>query len=109
MFAVIEMGGKQYRVHKGEYLNVDRVAEAEGATLAPRVLLAGDGDRTVAGADLAQVSVTARVDEHLLGPKVRVGFYRPKQHSKKTRGHRSRLTKITIEDIALGSAKGGSR
>jgi large subunit ribosomal protein L21 len=102
MYAVIAVGGKQYRVEQGEYLNVDRVAHDEGATFSPTVLLAGDGDRTLVGADdLAGVSVTAHVDEHLLGPKVRVFQYRPKKSSKKQRGHRSRLTKITISEIAL--------
>ena len=111
MFAVIELGGKQYRVRKGEWLTVDRVHEAEGATFSPTVLFAQDGDRALIGAEqLAGVAVTARVDAHLLGPKVRVFTYRPKVGTKKMRGHRSRLTKVTIEDIALprrGSGEGG--
>jgi large subunit ribosomal protein L21 len=112
MFAVIVMGGKQYRVRKGEYLTVDRVHHPEGATFAPTVLFAQDGDTSLLDADaLAGVSVRARVDEHLLGKKVRVFTYKPKVGTKKQRGHRSRLTRITIEDIALERAgkrgKGG--
>jgi large subunit ribosomal protein L21 len=108
MFAVILTGGKQYRVRKGEYLTVDRLAHPEGSTFAPTVLFAQDGDRSVlSAADLAGVAVRARVDEHLLGPKVRVFTYKPKVGTKKQRGHRSRLSRITIEDIALGSDSRG--
>ena len=46
-------------------------------------------------------TVTARVDEHLLGPKVKVFRYSPKKDSKKLKGHRSRLSKVTISDIAI--------
>jgi len=51
--------------------------------------------------ELAQVAVTATVDAHLLGPKIRVFTYRAKHSSKKMRGHRSRLSKVTITEIAL--------
>ena len=106
MFAVISLGGKQYRVRKGEYLTVDRLAHEAGSTFSPVVLLATSGeDVVIDAADLAKVTVTARVDEHLLGPKIRVFQYKPKKSSKKARGHRSRLSRITIEEIAIGTAK----
>ncbi len=105
MFAVISLGGKQYRVHKGEYLTVDRLAHEPGSTFSPTVLLAASGEDVLIDADaLAKVTVTARVDEHLLGTKIRVFQYKPKKSTKKARGHRSRLSRITIEDIAVGSA-----
>ena len=69
------------------------------------MLLATSGDDvSIDAADLAKVTVTARVDEHLLGPKIRVFQYKPKKSTKKARGHRSRLSRITIEDIAVGTA-----
>jgi large subunit ribosomal protein L21 len=106
VFAVISLGGKQYRVRKGEYLTVDRLAHEAGSTFSPVVLLATSGDDvSIDAADLAKVTVTARVDEHLLGPKIRVFQYKPKKSSKKARGHRSRLSRITIEDIAVGSGQ----
>jgi large subunit ribosomal protein L21 len=106
VFAVISLGGKQYRVRKGEYLTVDRLAHEAGSTFAPVVLLATSGDDvSIDSADLAKVTVTARVDEHLLGPKIRVFQYKPKKSTKKARGHRSRLSRITIEEIAIGTAK----
>jgi large subunit ribosomal protein L21 len=104
VFAVISLGGKQYRVHKGEYLTVDRLAHEPGATFSPPVLLATSGEDVLIDADaLAKVTVTARVDEHMLGTKIRVFQYKPKKSTKKARGHRSRLSRITIEDIAVGS------
>jgi large subunit ribosomal protein L21 len=105
VFAVISLGGKQYRVHKGEYLTVDRLAHEPGSTFSPTVLLATSGEDVLIDSDaLAKVTVTARVDEHMLGTKIRVFQYKPKKSSKKARGHRSRLSRITIEDIAVGSA-----
>jgi large subunit ribosomal protein L21 len=104
VFAVISLGGKQYRVHKGEYLTVDRLAHEPGSTFSPPVLLASsDADVLIDADALAKVTVTARVDEHLLGPKIRVFQYKPKKSTKKARGHRSRLSRITIQDIAVGS------
>jgi len=109
MYAVIELGGKQYRVSKGEYLTVDRLHHEPGATFTPIVLFAADGDSAIMDPkDLAKVKVTARIDEHLLGKKIRVFTYKPKHHSKKMHGHRSRLTKITIQDIAV-TARRASR
>jgi len=106
VFAVISLGGKQYRVHKGEYLTVDRLAHEPGSTFSPTVLLATSGEDVLIDADaLAKVTVTARVDEHMLGTKIRVFQYKPKKSSKKARGHRSRLSRITIEDIAVGAPK----
>jgi large subunit ribosomal protein L21 len=102
MYAVIDLGGKQYRVRKGEYLTVDRLHHDAGSTFSPQVVFAADGDTAILDPkELAKVKVTARIDEHLLGPKVRVFTYSPKKSSKKMRGHRSRLSKITIEDIAV--------
>jgi large subunit ribosomal protein L21 len=104
VFAVISLGGKQYRVRKGEYLTVDRLAHEPGSTFSPPVLLATSGDDVlIDSAALAKVTVTARVDEHLLGTKIRVFQYKPKKSTKKARGHRSRLSRITIEDIAVGA------
>jgi large subunit ribosomal protein L21 len=105
VFAVISLGGKQYRVRKGEYLTVDRLAHEPGSTFSPTVLLATSGDDVLIDAEaLAKVTVTAHVDEHLLGEKIRVFQYKPKKSSKKARGHRSRLSRITIQEIAVGTA-----
>jgi large subunit ribosomal protein L21 len=99
-YAIISLGGKQYRVSEGERLLVDRLRVDEGATVEPRVLLVG-GEGTP---DLApSITVTARVVGHELGEKIRIGKYRRRTGYKKHTGHRSRLTRIEIESI--GAAK----
>jgi large subunit ribosomal protein L21 len=99
-YAIISLGGKQYRVQEGERLLVDRLREDEGATLQPRVLLVGGNGAP----DLApSTTVTARVVGHELGQKIRIGKYRRRTGYKKHTGHRSRLTRIEIESI--GGAK----
>ena len=106
MFAVIALGGKQYRVTKGERLVVDRLAVDEGGTITPDVVLASDGTKTLATeADVKAVKVSARVKEHTLGKKISVRTYRPKKSSSRHIGHRSRLSVIEIESIAFGGAK----
>ena len=105
-YAIISLGGKQYRVREGERLLVDRLRADEGATVEPRVLLVG-GDGTP---DLApSTTVTARVVGHELGEKIRIGKYRRRTGYKKHTGHRSRLTRIEIESIgAAQRSKAGS-
>ncbi len=99
-YAIISLGGKQYRVQEGERLLVDRLRADEGATVEPRVLLVG-GD---GAPDLApSATVTARVVGHELGKKIRIGKYRRRTGYKKHTGHRSKLTRIEIESI--GAAK----
>jgi large subunit ribosomal protein L21 len=95
-YAIISLGGKQYRVQEGERLLVDRLREDEGATLEPRVLLVGGNGAP----DLApSTTVTARVVGHELGKKIRIGKYRRRTGYKKHAGHRSKLTRIEIESI----------
>ena len=99
-YAIISLGGKQYRVSEGERLLVDRLRADEGATLEPRVLLVGGNGAP----DLSpSTTVTARVVGHELGKKIRIGKYRRRTGYKKHTGHRSRLTRIEIESI--GAAK----
>src|SRR5262245_3764110 len=95
-YAIISLGGKQYRVQEGERLLVDRLRVDEGKTLEPRVLLVGGNGAP----DLApSATVTARVVAHELGEKIRIGKYKRRTGYKKHIGHRSRLTRIEIESI----------
>jgi large subunit ribosomal protein L21 len=100
-YAIISLGGKQYRVREGERLVVDRLPHDEGKTFHPQLLLVG-GDGTP---DLAPtgVNVTARVVRHVLGEKIRIGKYRPKSGYRRHTGYRSRLSQIEIE--AIGAKK----
>jgi len=109
-YAIIEMGGKQYRVEEGDSVLVDRVGEDEGAKVSPRALLYTDGkDAVMDGADLGKVKVEAVVTEHLKGPKIRISTYRPKKRNKRTMGHRSLLSRLEIKKISGPSAAKAKR
>jgi large subunit ribosomal protein L21 len=99
-YAIISLGGKQYRVQPGERLLVDRLKTEAGKTFQPAVLMIGGDGKANFG---SKTAVTARVVEHTLGDKIRIGKYRPKNGYKKHTGFRASLTRIEIE--AIGSAK----
>jgi large subunit ribosomal protein L21 len=103
-YAIISVGGKQYRVREGERLLVDRLAHGEGKTFQPAVLLVGgNGETKISPTD---VTVTARVVANTLGEKIRIGKYKPKSGYKKHTGFRASLSQIEIESI--GGAKRSS-
>jgi len=105
-YAIITVGGKQYRVQEGERLLVDRLKSDEGSTFNPRVLLVGGDGNT----DLSpSTTVTARVVSHELGEKVRVGKYKRRTGYKRHTGHRSSLTQIEIESIGGGAKKAAAK
>src|SRR6186997_1378869 len=100
-YAIISLGGKQYRVREGERLLVDRLPTEEGKTFHPEVLmLGGDGAFELA----PKTQVTARVVGSPLGEKIRIGKYRPKSGYRRHTGFRAKLTQIEIESIG-GAAK----
>ncbi|MEA2398803.1 MAG: large subunit ribosomal protein [Thermoleophilaceae bacterium] len=108
MYAIVKVGGKQYRVEKGDSLVVDRLREDEGAKVALQPLLfAGDGkDKTVFERDeLAKIKVEAVVTGHERGKKIHVLKFKPKRGYKRRSGHRSELTRLEIKDIKLLSRK----
>ena len=108
MYAIVKVGGKQYRVEKGDSLLVDRMPDDEGAKVALQPLLfkGDDKDEAVfAGADLDKVKVEAVVKGHERGPKIHVLKFKPKRGYKRRMGHRSDLTRIEIGDIKLLSRK----
>ena len=90
-YAIIRLGGKQYRVREGEYLVVDRVKFDEGATFNPDVLLGDSG-----------VTVTAKVLAHERGPKIRIGKYRKRTGYKRHNGFRAATSRV---EISLGGAR----
>ena len=100
-YAIISLGGKQYRVREGERLLVDRLKTDEGKTFNPDVLfLGGDGDGTLS----PQTRVTVKVVGHVLGDKIRIGKRRPKSGYRKQTGFRASLSQIEIQSIG-GTAK----
>ena len=97
-YAIISVGGKQYRVQEGQRLLVDRLAHGEGNTFTPTVLLVGGGE---GGTQIApqDVTVTVRVVKDVKGEKIRIGKYRPKNGYRKHTGFRASLSQIEIESI----------
>jgi large subunit ribosomal protein L21 len=105
-YAIITLGGKQYRVREGERLLVDQLKTDEGKTFEPRVLLIGGDGKT----DLSPTTtVTARVVGHQLGEKIRIGKYKKRTGYRKHNGYRSRLTQIEIESIGAGTRKAAAK
>jgi large subunit ribosomal protein L21 len=100
-YAIIKVAGKQYRVHEGERLLVDRLHEEEGSTFSPAVLLVG-GDGTPALEP--NVKVTARIVGSVKGPKIRIGKYKKRTGYRRHTGFRAALTQIQIESIGTGKA-----
>ena len=95
-YAIIRVAGKQYRVREGEHLLVDRLAEDDGATFSPAVLLVGgDGEPELA----PNVDVVARVLGQVKGPKIRIGKYKKRTGYRRRTGFRASLTQIQIESI----------
>ena len=102
-YAIISVGGKQYRVREGERLLVDRLALDDGASFTPTVLLAGgSGDPQISPTD---VVVTATVLSQEKGPKIRIGKYKKRTGYKRHTGFRSSLTRIQIESIGGAGGK----
>lgn len=98
-YAVIAVGGKQYRVREGERLLVDRLPYDEGKTFHPDLLLiGGDGDLKLGGG-LKGAQVTAKVSAHVLGEKVIVGKHRRRTGYRRRNGFRARLSQIEIQTI----------
>lgn len=101
-YAIVRVGGKQYRVQEGERLLVDRLAVDESKTFHPEVLfLGGNGQAELAPKG---VEVTAKVLKHTLGEKIKIGKYRPKSGYKRHTGFRAKLSQIEIEAIGKKAA-----
>jgi large subunit ribosomal protein L21 len=106
-YAIVKTGGKQYRVQEGQYLLVERLPDADGATVELQPLLLVDGAEVIDGDDLAKVKVQARILAHERGPKLRIVKFKPKRGYKRRNGHRQELTRIEV--TSLGRASGGRR
>lgn len=110
MFAVLKTGGKQYKVQAGDILRVEKLAADAGETVQFNEVLMLGGDNTVVGAPLvADAGVQAEVIDQIKGDKVIKFVKRRRKHSsKRTVGHRQKLTLVKITDIlASGADKSG--
>ncbi|HMI81959.1 MAG TPA: 50S ribosomal protein L21 [Solirubrobacterales bacterium] len=104
-YAVVETGGKQYKVEEGTSLLVDRLDAKEGDKVALRPVLFRGDDVIAGGKDLEKVKVEAKVAEHLRGPKVKVFKYKAKKGYRRRAGHRSELTRLEVTALKGGATK----
>ena len=100
-YAVIETGGKQYRVSEGDTITVERLGNEAGSEITiDRVLMIGGNGATKIGTPVVDgASVTATIDEHKRGEKIVVFKYKAKKRYRRKTGHRQELTRLTITGI----------
>ncbi len=96
-YAIVKLGGKQYRVQEGEQLVVDRLAVEESKTFHPEVLLVGGDGK----AELSPkgIQVTAKVVGHELGKKIVIGKHRRRTGYRRRNGFRAHLSRVEIQTI----------
>lgn len=103
MYAVVETGGKQYRVAVGDRLKVEKIAAEQGASVAlERVLMVADGADLAVGSPVLDTPVTATVVAHGKSPKIKVFKMKRRKNYRRTQGHRQDYTEIEI--TAIGGA-----
>lgn len=103
MYAIVETGGKQYRVTPGDVLKVELLEAQAGEkiSLDKVLLVADDSGITVGEPSISGASVEATVMEHGKSPKVLVFKYKSKKNYRRLRGHRQHYTEIQINSINL--------
>lgn len=101
MYAIIENGGKQYRVSEGDVVKVEKLNAEVGAEVSFNVVMISDGDAIKVGADVANAKVTATVEKQDKYKKIIVFKYKAKKNERKKQGHRQPFTAVKIEKISL--------
>lgn len=101
-YAVVETGGKQYRVSVGDHITVERLADEAGSeiTLDRVLMLGGDGSTRIGTPVVEGAEVSATIDEHKRGEKIVVFKYKAKKGYRRKMGHRQELTRLTITGIS---------
>lgn len=99
MFAVIRVGGNQYRVSPGDNITVSHLQGQIGDMVQCEALLVAEGENVKLAADAKAVPVSAKIVEQGQGEKIHVRRFRAKSRFRKHVGFRAQLTKITIETI----------
>jgi large subunit ribosomal protein L21 len=95
MFAVLKVGGKQYRAGRDEELVVDYLAGEVGDSVELPVSFTADGDEV----DLSGGTARVEILEHLKGEKIHIYKYKPKKNSRKKTGHRQARTRIKVVEV----------
>jgi large subunit ribosomal protein L21 len=100
-YAIISLGGKQYRVSEGDRLLVDRLPTGQGKTFHPDVLFTGGNGKPNLS---PRIQVTAKVVGSPLGEKIRIGKYKAKKGYRRHTGFRAKLSEIEIQSIGARSS-----
>lgn len=108
MFAILETGGKQYKVAEGDILEVEllpaELVKKDTATLATVLLIQGEKGVLIGDPYVKNAKVKAKVLAEVKDEKIRIVKYKPKKGYKKTQGHRQKLQRIQIEKIEVKAA-----
>ncbi len=101
MYAIIAAGGKQYKVTKGEVLQIEKLDDAVGSAVEfDKVLMISDGEKTEIGAPyLTGATVVGEISDHGRGDKINIIKFRRRKHYMRRQGHRQYFTAVKITDI----------
>ena len=107
-YAIVELGGRQWRVEPGTRLDINRINAEVGSTHAgEQVLVVRDGEKLQIGQPFVSgAKVICEVLEHRKGPKEITYRYRRRESWRKTVGHRQPLTSMVVKEIQIGNKKG---
>ncbi|MEM7483073.1 MAG: 50S ribosomal protein L21 [Acidobacteriota bacterium] len=101
MYALIEAGGKQYRVEPGDVIDIEMMAEVEDSVSFDRVLMVSDGSDVTVGTPVVDGAVVkASVVDQVRGPKIRVFKMKRRKGYRRTNGHRQNYLRVRIDDIS---------
>ena len=102
-YAVIQTGGKQYKVAENDIITVERLplSEKEDFVCKDVLLYANDEEVLIGTPQVTKATVRGTVLAHVKGEKIRVGKYKAKVRYRKATGHRQSLSKVQIKDISL--------
>ena len=101
MYAIIENGGKQYKVSEGDVVKVEKLPAEVGAEVTFNVVMVSDGNGVKVGSDVKNAKVTAKVEAQDKFKKIIVFKYKAKKNERKKQGHRQPFTAVKIEKISL--------
>ncbi|MDR1413282.1 MAG: 50S ribosomal protein L21 [Actinomycetes bacterium] len=102
MYAVVKTGGKQYKVSKGDILDVEKLDVEPGKKVDLEVLLLGDDSKVTTGEALGKAKVSAKVVEHFRAKKILVFKFKKRKGYKRTQGHRQNLTRLEVTTVSEG-------
>ena len=106
MYAVVQTGGKQYRVSKGDIINVEKLNVEAGSRVVLDEVIALGGEKTVVGKPFVEgASIDCRVIENGKGKKVIIYKYKAKKDYRKKQGHRQPYTQLEVLDILTDGAQ----